>query len=812
MHRTVALVLGMLVALSAAFFLYGALGTEEAVGVEGFAADVSPVGDAATPQLSAESLQQPDAADVVPADRSALLPATLARASTWSGRIEAQRTRAPIAGAVIQVRHGELVFEAHSDESGAFVVDALREPGASLHVAHSDYVDLREAEPDFSDGRVLVLRPSGSIRGIVEGAVRPDDGLQIALWRSTGQRFDGEPLESVPPEKDRSFRFLDLEPGTYGLGAVGGSGPLVFLDGVVVVEGEQALVALTVPSGLVLQGRVVVGKEQRAVEDAEITLMPEIQGINDGVERLSQRVVQSSANGDFEIPGLAQGGVDLVVRTPWGAERRGREDISIYSTQEERLFVFPEPAHLSGLVRTPDGGPASAMVALVAEGDQRGMLMLMDKWETGGSTPRHLPFMTTSADGRFTFDAIPSNLRRAWLVALPQGSDSDGLAPVAQRIDNITPDQSIEDLELTLRTSQPVSGRVLDDEEQPVAGARVELRIRLASDRRTVAEQTTGPDGTFMFASAVLEGGGLFATKDGYQSRWVNIDDSPAGEPIELLLETALSVHGRVVDTNGAAVPDVVVSLRKGNERNRGRGRNRGRVSFGRSDEYGRFEIKRIEPGDYVAGVQSTGSLVEADPIPVRVPFEDELIIEVRVAERETPVNLGGEVTDAMTGASVPSLRLDGIGNALVRIDGIRFDVQGMPPGPTTIVLKADGYENAVVEARNYSPGEHVELGAFEMWPAGRLRVRVMDTEGKTIQRASVRLHPLPHAEGGTGLERGMIQLSENRRDRNWPFQQNVPKRAFELEVRRNGYKPYRKRLVIDGRRQNKTIRLRKKD
>ena len=47
--------------------------------------------------------------------------------------------------------------------------------------------------------------------------------------------------------------------------------------------------------------------------------------------------------------------------------------------------------------------------------------------------------------------------------------------------------------------------------------------------------------------------------------------------------------------------------------------------------------------------------------------------------------------------------------------------------------------------------------------------------------------------------------------ERSWPFQQNVPKRTFELEVRRRGFEPYKKRLVIDGRRKNMTVKLKKK-
>jgi RNA polymerase sigma factor (sigma-70 family) len=111
-----------------------------------------------------------------------------------------------------------------------------------------------------------------------------------------------------------------------------------------------------------------------------------------------------------------------------------------------------------------------------------------------------------------------------------------------------------------------VSGRVLDPDGKPIAGARVLLpgAVWGNSEKGTIAELKSDKDGRFRFSidpSQLIRGRSLVATADGYGPDGIDAEKLAKGE-ITLRLARDLPIAGRVLDLEGRSVKDVSVSVR----------------------------------------------------------------------------------------------------------------------------------------------------------------------------------------------------------------------------------------------------------
>ena len=640
--------------------------------------------------------------------RAAVAVALGSALEEWGGRVEDAISGAPLANAVVRLQRGVRVIEVITDDAGVFALLASPHPDLTLHVAHDSYVDLREVRPDLSPGRVLRLHPSGSIRGVLRGPGAEADGTEVALWPGSGRRFDGEPKARTRPDDELEFRFDDLAPGLYGIGVIGGRGPLVFHNGVLVRPPTAAFVTLEIPSGLDLDGRVVEGDAHRPVPGASVSVQCEIQGIDDGVERLSNRDVETDAEGRFSVAGLAEGGLELDVRSPWGARRELRSNVSSLQRQAEVLVIFPEAARIAGVVRTSHGAPATAIVGVLTD-DDRGQRRghFEDVREEGLEALDGTVHTWTGADGRFALDRVPSN-ERLYLFALPDPSDPEPDGPASLRLDRLAPGQSLEDVELALVSSASVTGRVVDDGGAPLAGARVELGRNLLSEWQTIDESETDETGSFVLHGAVPGNGSVVASLEGYGRSRVRLDRVSLDESLELRLSAAPTAHGRVVDDAGRAVADVVVQLRQPRDRRNGRS--------DRTDEFGRFRIDRLDPGTYQVQLREAEWRLagpEKDRF-VEIPHRDEIVLVAVRSPLQLPASAGGEAFDAATGDAVPNLRIDDARGGVVLIRGRRFDVAGMRPGEASLELEASGYETIRTAPRTFAPEPRPREGHVE--------------------------------------------------------------------------------------------------
>ncbi len=111
-----------------------------------------------------------------------------------------------------------------------------------------------------------------------------------------------------------------------------------------------------------------------------------------------------------------------------------------------------------------------------------------------------------------------------------------------------------------------VSGRVLDPDGKPHAGARLLLpgAVWGNSEKGALVELKSDKDGRFRFSidpSQLVRGRSLIATAEGYGPDGIDADKLGKGE-ITLRLAKDLPIAGRVLDLEGRPIKDVSVSVR----------------------------------------------------------------------------------------------------------------------------------------------------------------------------------------------------------------------------------------------------------
>lgn len=270
------------------------------------------------------------------------------------------------------------------------------------------------------------------------------------------------------------------------------------------------------------------------------------------------------------------------------------------STAEKPLEVaapVPPVATFEGAVRELDGRPVAGITVVFEEEREPDFVRRDDA-----------PEATTRTDGTFTLP-VPGRAGRL-TVASPSYASVvrpylGGGAPAEPPVVVVAPGRAY-------------SGRVIDEDGQPVENALVEVSLEgswlqaLSIDGAPVhvvlpfAERRTDPFGEFEFASVgLVEGAFLQASRDGYAAARLDLPVRSRHD-LELVLAReapeGATVHGVVLDANGMGVADAHVSLG---------------WSSVRTDAEGRFALP-------LEKWQQAGMLRAVKPghLPTAVPFE----------------------------------------------------------------------------------------------------------------------------------------------------------------------------------------------
>jgi protocatechuate 3,4-dioxygenase beta subunit len=711
-----------------------------------------------------------------------------------SGSVRDAMSGDPVPGAVVELRieRSEARASAITDGRGLFWIGHLTAGRYDAIVSHPAYspayvgragiegIDLRgtpSMERSFDLDRLTSLKgrvedASGRpVGGVFVGLVPKEQPVLYAGYQGLGMTEYGRDQYIARSEPDGSFGLAVPNDMLRSGRSIGFAWELrAFKEGYAVgrtILGEDSLAnsagpVVRLPSGIEIRGRVTTPDGQPiagvAVGVAESSAYSE-----DWLGRQRPESTRSGPDGLFAIRVRHR-------RHDLAFHKRGLAPLLIRAmdprSEASIEAVLGPEAGVAGRVVRPDGSGVPALeVSLV------------------GSA--HAVPVQTGADGGFFLDGL-----RPGTYELSVGSSGAGTL-YRGRVDAPASGFTID-----LGPTGVVRGRVKDAVSgKPVTRFAVEFRRRTPDappSGEEMGRTMTLADGEGAFALAEMPLGELDLTvrADGFLARRVEGVQVPAepAPPLEVGLEPAAVLRGRILDEAGAPVPDVTVSARRGDDHS-------GAVS----DEVGRYELNGLRPGALVVEFRADGFV----SLHRSVEIERNATLDITLSRG---LSVTGVVVDA--GVGVPNAVVQASGNgpgthqftytdrsghftlpgltpglysfaahtedraeaSLEDVDVesagfLRLEIRRPPTGELSgavVGLTEDEMEAALVEATAEEGGRQSasvdEAGEFHMrMPAGRVRVRArtIDWSGGTRWSRAVDLVLEPEGEAVATVEFG---------------------------------------------------------
>ncbi len=459
-----------------------------------------------------------------------------------------------------------------------------------------------------------------------------------------------------------------------------------------------------------------------------------VAGVNVFVKGGDPRAGESTVtakDGSFRLGMLAPRTVDL---RAWGegyptAAVDGVE-LSTAEPLRDLEIVLPDGGRLSGVVVDTAGEPieaADVRLKPVAEG----------RYEVGRNA-------RTDADGRFSIlgltpgESYTGTVRHhAWVPA--------GISPFE------APEGTIELDPLVLTAGTTLRGSVVDLAGEPVADARLEVRVVQSEyplHRRNDSRTSKGTDANDQGSFEIRRfGEGTYRIRirapgfARFESEPIALSGNGDIVEQDFTLGRGQRIGGEVVDHEGRPVAGAAIRVT---------GPSGGTSARASSDDAGRFVVRGLAPGTYRV---SASRLFLGDAVE-KVDAGSDVRLILRGRGRIT-----GRVVDAWTGLAVEAFSvllvprketgrpdmsrllrggLENVGSRFANPEGT-FVLPEVDAGRHTLVIQASGYALYRDWEVRVTAGETVDV-RVALEAGGAVRGRVVDTEGRPIARARVRM------------------------------------------------------------------------
>lgn len=572
-------------------------------------------------------------------------------------------------------------------------------------------------------GIVLDAATGQPLGGIEVVAVKDEPSVEPLIARFRGLFQQGMFVETRAPRRELG-RTTSNADGTFEIqGLPSGR---VFLDGrsdgwFVRTPGTARLAQGEMHDGIELRaspgGRVrgiVLGPDGAPVGGAAVILRP---GVNAFFGQITERQYRwldavTDEQGRFDLPGVPAGqgytatasGAQIALEEVFGLEVRAGQvtDVTLRAHQG---------AVVAGRVIDGDGQPvAGANVAMVYLDISR-VLLSAD----GRSEP-----VVTDAAGAFRLEHVAAG--RVAFVAAAQDRAPSRIEELA-----VVDGGVYDDLVLQLAEGALVRGMVVDDQQQPVAGAAVELRpferpndpqfLKMMLKIRSV-KAVSGADGRFEAKGLTGERLIVQASKPGYTTAMkfgVKLDEPD----LRVEVQRGVVIRGKVVegdhpvtrfrvDTRSRAIPKpeeqqpgadgAAVADAGGRRGRRNRPETDGNSGASWNNDGGGGARMRFGPG----GGMPQGT--------------------VQLPEGQTMMDRG----------------MDGNWREIQAADG-SFELRGIPPGRVRVRVRADGFLDAKEQEIDLQPGATSDVLVFTIEPGQPVAGTVVDdATGKPVSDAQV--------------------------------------------------------------------------
>ena len=555
--------------------------------------------------------------------------------------------------------------------------------------------------------------PPGDLRlegQVLDAADHPVGGATVGLGSN--------PPRTTTTEADGSFAFDKLVGRTYRLVARAPAGVAGPVNARLTAKSEPVVLRLRSGAKLAV---TVVGTDGKPIDTASIELR--------GADLQSATTVHGTVTFAPVVPGFYE-----VVA--WA-------DGMAHATQRMRIagdakvrVMLASGAPVSGRVVDEGGAPiANARVVSVGSGDFRGQV-----------DPRR-DAVLTNKDGNFKFNALPSGSVR---FLAQHDEHASGMSSLVT-LDGKTEKSGVM---VTLPAGAEVRGRVVDTNDAPVAGARVEIAAMRGRGRRGGGGPPQGvpqpprqayTDTTGEFAIKGLPRGELLATASHEigAATGVPVDTSGgSASNVVLRLDLTATIAGVVVDDSNLPVEGAQVSATQrmdGGNFDPSQFRNR-RDTSALTDAEGHFKITGLSQGQFSVRAsrnaqQGFGGFggrrgrrgsdgVDANAgdqnVHIVLPAEGGVKGKVAFTDGTTPVAFtitAGTSEQSFTGSS-------------------EFELDAIAPGDFEVRVRGPSFDSAAVPI-TVQPGRIADVGTITV-AKGRQLAGVVMSNGQPVANATV--------------------------------------------------------------------------
>jgi large repetitive protein len=602
----------------------------------------------------------------------------LATGLTIAGVVRNSKGEAVVGAEVFAFGEGSGARDSTSDQEGKFRLEGFGERGVVLIVRADGYATLQRQVTPSPQEVVLVLKTSGTIRGLVEdaGTKRPVTDFSAAYTEAQGgfaggirMVLGGGDNEKTFQSTDGSFELSDVPPGKWNVRASSPGYRPTEVSGIEVGEGEtKEGVVLSLKKGGVVTGRVLDPRGGTGVTNASVAwsessdaggfgpaaaMMARMNGDGSGVT--------TDADGRFRFEGLPAGRLTLSAEHPDFLATSKQVDVENEANVELTLSLG---GSISGTVVGKDGrsGVPGAQVLLNEQGG--GMSFGDDSTRADGS-------------GNFLFEHLKAG-RYGVSARSNAGTTSSKDVVLAEN-------QQQSGVLLEVESGATIIGTVSGLPPSRLGGVRIAASARDYSD-----SAMTGDDGRFTLRdvpAGVLRINANTSFPSLRQAvKSVDVAEGATEVPVEIVFEGSARIAGRI--TRGekpiagayvAARPDPLPAGTYG--------------AVEQTDEDGRYAFEGLTDGTYQMQVSGPGVsyrralAVSGDTNgDIALPA---IAISGIVTEADSSDPIEGASVQADAGTSTTAFQMK---RATTDSRGY-YSIDDVDPGNYQVTARKDGYQ-----------------------------------------------------------------------------------------------------------------------